>query len=284
MAKKNFWGKDPREVLAIDTNFDLAAFTRDSTPGWEGDKADAETYMLSRQPFLSDLQEKLFANSKEGATDRILVVAQGLDTAGKGGLARHVMGQVDPQGVSLKAFKKPTEAERAEHFLERIKRALPQPGMIGFFDRSHYEDILVPGVNGAEEQMLLERAEEIKAFEKELISSGCRIIKVCLMVSYQEQGRRLMERLERADKHWKYSPGDLEVRAQWFKYQEIYQWTLRHTSTKDSPWLVLPADHKWYARLAVSEALTRTLEEMDLQWPRASFDVEEQKVLLSNMM
>ena len=270
---KSKWQRDPREALVVGPDFDLAAFVRDATPGWEDGRSDAEEHMAERAECLSRLQEQLFAQGKSGSKDRLLVVAQGLDTAGKGGLARHVMGQMDPQGVALKAFKAPTEAERKEHFLARIRRALPGPGMIGFFDRSHYEDLLVPGVAGMDDDAFEARAKEINDFEAELIDDGCRIIKVCLMVSYQEQGERLLERLERPDKHWKYSPNDLKVRSQWFKYQGVYQRVLRMTSTEQAPWLVVPADHKWYARAAVSEAITRTLEEMNLTWPEADFDV-----------
>ncbi|OKL46215.1 hypothetical protein BSR29_07800 [Boudabousia liubingyangii] len=275
------WQQDPRTALRVDEHFDLAAFDRSGTPGWTLGRKAAEAFMEQRAQHLSDLQEQLFANGKTGSRKRILVVAQGLDTAGKGGLARHVMGQVDPQGVALKAFKAPTPEERAEPFLARIERALPKPGMIGFFDRSQYEDMLVPGVNGMGAEELAERGRMINDFEKQLVDDECVILKVCLMVSYGEQGRRLLERLDRPDKHWKFSPHDLEVRGQWFKYQSVYQEVLRQTSTDYAPWMVIPADHKWYARAAVSEALTRSLEEMELTWPEADFNVAEERARLA---
>ncbi|AOZ73011.1 hypothetical protein BK816_06675 [Boudabousia tangfeifanii] len=282
--KVEFWEADPRLALLVDDHFDLAAFDREATPGWAGSEKDYKDYLALRAKELDDLQERLFAHGRTGHNERILLVTQGLDTAGKGGLARHVMGLVDPQGVKLTAFKKPTEAEQKEHFLERIKRALPGPGMIGFFDRSHYEDILVPAVNGAPAEMLNERAAEIAQFEQDLIADGCRIIKVCLMVSYREQGRRLQARLDRPDKYWKMSPYDLVVRSQWYHYQSVYQAMLRSTSTDAAPWMAIPADNKWYARAAVTEALTRTLEEMDLGWPEANFDIAEQRRILNLTM
>lgn len=279
------WSEDPRLALQVGPDFDLSALDRGATPGWTHGKKLGKKFRKARGDQLEVLQEQLYAQGRNGGAQRVLIVAQGLDTAGKGGLARHVMGMVDPQGVALKAFKAPTKEEREEHFLARIRRALPDAGMIGFFDRSHYEDILVPASLGMEEDELLERVHTINQFEKELSETGdCTIIKIALMVSYQEQGERLMERLERPDKHWKYSPGDLETRAKWDDFQRIYQWMLTRTSTDYAPWLVVPADHKWYARLALTEALTRSLEEMNLEWPAADFDVEEQKRLLSQTM
>ena len=132
---------DPRETLKATSSLNLASLDRAATPGWVGSEADARAYVAAVTPLLATLQERLFAAAKEGSSKRVLVVAQGLDTAGKGGIARHVMGLVDPQGVRLTAFKAPTEEERRHGFLWRIRKAVPTPGLIGFFDRSHYEDI-----------------------------------------------------------------------------------------------------------------------------------------------
>lgn len=281
----DLWTVDPREALRAGEEFDLDSLDRASTPGFTGDKAAAETLTAERGKLLSELQERLFANGRAGGKRNVLVIIQGLDTAGKGGIVRHVMGMVDPQGVALRSFGVPTEEERAHHYLWRIERALPPPGKIGLFDRSHYEDVLVVRVdNLVEPDVWGARYEEINAWERALVDDGVRILKFALMVSYEEQGARLMERLDRPNKHWKYSPGDLKTRAKWDAYQEAYADVFRLTSTEYAPWYVLPADRKWYPRLAVTEILTRTLEEMNLDWPKATFDVEEQRAALAATM
>ena len=279
------WATDPRDALRVTPDFDLTSFDRDGAPGFKGDRDDAEELMPARGELMAELQERLYANGRSGGAERVLVVVQGLDTAGKGGIARHVMGMVDPQGVALRSFGVPTEEERAHHYLWRIERALPPPGKIGLFDRSHYEDVLVVRVdNLVEPDVWGARYEEINAWERALVDDGVRILKFALMVSHEEQGARLMERLDRPDKHWKYSPGDLKTRAKWDAYQEAYADVFRLTSTEYAPWYVLPADRKWYPRLAVTEILTRTLEEMNLDWPKATFDVEEQRAALAATM
>ena len=283
--RASLWATDPRDALRVTPGFDLASFDRDGAPGFKGDRDNAEELMPARGELMAELQERLYANGRSGGAERVLVVVQGLDTAGKGGIARHVMGMVDPQGVALRSFGVPTEEERAHHYLWRIERALPPPGKIGLFDRSHYEDVLVVRVdNLVEPDVWGARYEEINAWERALVDDGVRILKFALMVSYEEQGARLMERLDRPDKHWKYSPGDLKTRAKWDAYQEAYADVFRLTSTEYAPWYVLPADRKWYPRLAVTEILTRTLEEMNLDWPKATFDVEEQRAALAATM
>ena len=280
------WDLDPRSALAVGPDFDLATVARDATPGWSGGRKAAEKALASRAEDFSDLQERLYASSKGGGRDCVLLIIQGLDTAGKGGIVRHVVGQVDPQGVALTAFKAPTEEERAHDFLWRVRPRLPRPGMIGVFDRSHYEDLLVPtaaALSGessrfsADEDELNRRYHDIYDMEVEAIRSGTRVIKICLVISYEEQGARLLERLERPDKHWKFSMGDLDTRDRWDAYQRAYTEVISRTSTRMAPWYVVPADHKWYARLAVQEILVRALEEIDPKWPAADFDVEEAK-------
>ena len=281
MAAKDLWTTDPRDALRVGPDFDLASFDRNGQPGWDGDKEDGEAYLPERGEEMSDLQERLFAEGREGGTRSVLLVLQGLDTAGKGGIVRHVMGMVDPQGVALASFGVPTEEERAHHYLWRIEKKLPPAGRIGVFDRSHYEDVLVVRVDElVPEDVWRARYDEINAWEKKLVEGGTTIIKVALMVSYAEQGERLMERLERPDKHWKFNPGDLDTRSKWPAFQEAYSDVFRLTSTEDAPWYVVPADKKWYSRLAITEILTRTLEELDPQWPVADFDVEEMKKAL----
>lgn len=267
------WTAPPATLLRAAPGFDLAALDRRATPGWTGDKGDAERRTAARGKHLSDLQERLYAHGRSGGTRAVLLVLQGLDTAGKGGIVRHVLGMVDPQGVALRSFGVPTEEERAHHYLWRIRRALPRPGSIGVFDRSHYEDVLVVRVAGlVPTDVWAARYDEITAFEAEVADAGTVIVKVLLAISPQEQAERLRERLTRADKHWKYNPGDLDVRAQWHAYADAYQAVLERTSTDVAPWYVVPADRKWYARLAVTELLVGALEGLDLSWPAADFD------------
>ncbi len=275
------WRARPHEALRAGPGFDLAGLDRASTPGWDGDRDDGEDHAAERGERLSELQELLYAHGRTGGNRSVLLVLQGLDTAGKGGIVRHVLGAVDPQGVALRSFGVPSTEERAHHYLWRIRNALPRPGAIGVFDRSHYEDVLV--VRVAElvaPEVWAPRYDEINDFEAEVVASGTVLVKVVLAISPQEQAERLRERLDRADKHWKYNPGDLDVRAQWHAYEEAYQAVLDRTSTPVAPWYVVPADRKWYARLAVTELLIHALEGLDLTWPPADFDPAAERARL----
>lgn len=268
------WQENPRDVLRAGPGTDLRTLDRAATPGWTGDSDDAEERTQECGERMSELQERLFAHGRTGGERSVLLVLQGMDTAGKGGIVRHVIGMVDPQGVALRAFGKPSAEEAAHDFLWRIRRALPRPGQIGVFDRSHYEDVLVVRV---EELVPREEWEQryalINEFEAEVAAQGTTVVKVMLVVSPQEQAERLRERLERPDKHWKYNPGDIDVRERWHDYQEAYQAVLDRTSTDVAPWHVVPADRKWYARLAVAELLLDALEGLDLTWPEVDLDV-----------
>jgi len=231
---------------------------------------------------LSDLQERLFAASKGGGRASLLLVVQGMDTGGKGGIMRHVVGSVDPQGVKITAFKAPSEEEKRHDFLWRIRNALPGPGMIGVFDRSHYEDVLVVRVHELAPPDVVEaRYDEINAFERSVAEQGTVVVKVMLHISPGEQKERLAERLERPDKHWKYNPGDVDERLRWHDYEEAYDAALSRCSTDEAPWFIVPADRKWYARWAVQQLLLDALEDLDPQWPAADFDVEHEKVRLA---
>lgn len=256
----------------------VAELDASATPGFSGDRDAGEELLAAIGERMSDVQERLFAHGRTGGTRSVLLVLQGLDTAGKGGIVRHVLGLVDPQGVALRSFGRPTPEELEHDFLWRIRKALPPAGRIGVFDRSHYEDILVPSVNGtADAVTLTERFAAIEAFERELVAGGTSIVKVALWVSRDEQYARLRERLERPDKHWKYSPGDVDVRAARPAYEAAYDDVLARSSYDDgvfqAPWHLVPADRKWYARLAVSALLLLALDDLDLDWPPATFDV-----------
>jgi PPK2 family polyphosphate:nucleotide phosphotransferase len=263
---------------------DIGALDTRGTPGFPGTKADALALTQALAPELSDVQERLFASGRVSEEDakKVLVILQGMDTSGKGGVIRHAIGMVDPQGVKIKAFKAPTEDERKHPYLWRIERELPPPGVIGIFDRSHYEDVLVVRVRKlVEESVWSARYDEINAWEKELLDAGTILIKCFLHISSAEQKDRLLARLDDPTKHWKYNPGDIEERAQWFAYVEAYQAVLERCSTQLAPWFVIPADRKWYRNWAVAQLLLEHLRALKLDWPAADFDVETEKKRLA---
>ncbi|MGO1392253.1 polyphosphate kinase 2 family protein [Agrococcus casei] len=270
---------DIADALRVtDPNFDLSSIDPQSTPAYDGKKADGEDDLADGADHLSELQERLFASSKAGSTRSVLLMIQGMDTAGKGGIVRHVVGQVDPQGVQITGFKAPTDEEKQHDFLWRIRKAVPEPGMIGVFDRSQYEDVLIHRVHGwADEEELERRYAAIADFEKELHESGTVLIKVMLHISREEQGERLLERLDRPDKHWKFNPGDIDEREHWDAYQHAYQLAIQKTTTDASPWHVVPANRKWFARLAVQHLLTDALESISPEWPKADFNVKSER-------
>lgn len=272
----------PREVLRFAPGTRLEDLETGATPGYDGAKEDGRKDLKGYGDRLSDLQEMLFAEGRSGGTRSVLLILQGMDTAGKGGIIRKVVGQVDPQGVDIASFGRPTEEEAAHDFLWRIERQLPAPGRIGVFDRSHYEDVLVQRVEQlAAPEELERRYDAIVDFEQQLVDSGTILVKVMLHLGRDEQKERLTERLERPDKHWKYMPGDLDTRAQWDEYREAYQIMLDRTSTDSAPWFVVPCDRKWFAQLAVAQLLRSALESLELTWPEADFDVAQQKRLLA---
>jgi PPK2 family polyphosphate:nucleotide phosphotransferase len=277
------WSVHPSEALAVGDGFRLDDVDARSTPGYRGDKAQGERDLAAGIGALSVLQERLFASSRVGtATDSVLLILQAMDSAGKGGIVRHVVGGVDPQGVSLAAFAAPTEEELAHDFLWRVEKRLPAPGFIGVFDRSHYEDVLIGRVRELADPAEIERRyTAITDFERRVADAGTRIVKVMLHVSPAEQKERLMERLDRPDKHWKYNPGDVDERLLWSEYMQAYRIALERTSTPEAPWFVVPADRKWFARLAVQELLLHAMEDIAPEWPVADFDVEAEKARLA---
>jgi PPK2 family polyphosphate:nucleotide phosphotransferase len=261
---------------------DLTAIETDAAPGFDGKKADGKKALAAMGPELADLQERLWAERTAGSQRRVLVVLQGMDTSGKGGVLRHTIGLVDPQGVRITSFKAPTDEERAHDFLWRIYKGLPGAGYIGVFDRSHYEDVLIARVRGFADPAEIERRYgAINDFEARLADEGYSIIKCMLHISADEQRVRLAERLANPEKHWKYNPGDLDERALWPAYREAYEIALERTNTDVAPWHVVPADKKWFRDLAVGHLLLQTLRGLDLQWPAADFDVEAEKSRLA---
>lgn len=278
------WTHRPSSVLKFAPGARVDDIDTDATPGFTGRKEDAAAIQTERNARFAGLQEMLYANGKEGDRRSVLLVLQGMDTAGKGGIVEHVVGAGSPMGIRYTSFGKPTDEERAHHFLWRISKALPPAGHIGVFDRSHYEDVLVVRVHNLVPPSEWEpRYDEINTFEAELADAGTVLVKVALFVSLEEQRRRLAERLERPEKYWKYNPGDLDERKLWPAYQEAYQAVLERTSTERAPWYVVPCDKKWYSRLAVTELLIEALKGLDLSWPPPDFDVEAEKRKLAEL-
>lgn len=276
------WLHPAAETLRAGAVGPIASFDPESTPGFDGDKESGTELLATRGQDLAALQELLYANGRAGDHRSVLLVLQGMDTAGKGGIVRQVGGLLDPQGLSIKGFGKPTPEELQHDFLWRINKALPPAGRIGIFDRSHYEDVLPVRVHNLVPKPEWEkRYDLINQFESELIANGTTIIKCCLVVSKDEQKNRLAERLDRPDKYWKYNPGDIDERAHWDAYLEAYQDIFDLTDKDSAPWFVIPANRKWFARLAVCELLTTALAGLDLDWPKADFDVELEKKRLA---
>jgi PPK2 family polyphosphate:nucleotide phosphotransferase len=260
---------------------------RDFDPAWAGSKEmrklsddelklEAKAHIQRNLKRLADSQELLYATNKYA----LLVILQGMDASGKDGTIKHVMSGLNPQGCQVFSFKQPTDEELAHDFLWRYHKRLPARGRIGIFNRSYYEEVLVVRVHPEwlERQKITppkhwatfweERYEDINAFEKHLLRSGTVIIKLFLHISKEEQSRRLLERLEDPNKHWKFSAADVAERAYWPEYTEAYEDALNATSSKRAPWYIIPADHKWVARSMVSEVLTHTIRKLDLKLPQ----------------
>lgn len=265
----------PYELHAVEPGsvVDLSAIDPGRTPGLSGpeeqERAAAAALHAENIVAMQGLQYRLWAEGKRS----VLVVLQGMDTAGKDGTIRHVFGPLNPQGVRVYGFKQPAPEELAHDYLWRVHRKTPAHGRIVIFNRSHYEDVLVVRVHGlVPEEVWRRRYEEINAFERLLAGSGTTILKVFLHISKGEQKQRLQARLDEPDKLWKFSSGDLAERARWDAYQEAYTDALSRCSTEHAPWFVVPADSKWYRNWAVSSIVRRALEGMDPRPPRAEID------------
>ena len=263
------------------------------------EKEEGEELLEQEKKKLEELQEKLYADSGKA----VLVVLQAMDAAGKDSLIKHVFGGVNPQGCEVTAFKTPNSTEYAHDFLWRHYLALPQKGKICIFNRSHYESVLVckvhPEYNLSEktwrdvkdfdDEFWKNRYESIVDFEKHLSRNGVEIIKIFLHISKDEQKKRFLDRLTEDDKNWKFSLGDLPERARWDDYQSAYEDAIRETSKKHAPWYVIPADQKWFARLAAISIINHHLENMDIHYPtvdknalekyqKAKADLESDKI------
>jgi PPK2 family polyphosphate:nucleotide phosphotransferase len=256
----------------------LARLDPRATPLAPGDKEHTREVMCAEGLRLAELQERLFAEGATGGRRRVLLVLQGMDTSGKGGVVRHVVGVVQPQGVHYTAFKRPTTEELRHGFLWRIRRAVPEPGMLGVFDRSHYEDVVAGAVRGSVSPEVVDRRlRDIVRFERQLAEDGVALVKVFLHLSPWEQKQRLLARLDDSAKQWKFDPGDIDDRALWPAYQRAYEAVLERTDNAVAPWYVVPADRKWYRNWAVGRLLLETLTELDPRLPEPTYDVAEQR-------
>jgi PPK2 family polyphosphate:nucleotide phosphotransferase len=249
---------------------DLSTIDPRSTGTFDGGKQEGREAHDVLNTRLEELQEVLYAQGKH----RILVVLQATDSGGKDGTIRNVFDGVNPQGVKVASFKRPTEQELAHDYLWRVHPHVPGNGEIVIFNRSHYEDVLVVRVHDlVPEERWSKRYEHINAFEKLLADEGTTILKLFLHISKDEQKARLQARLDDPSKHWKFSLGDLEERNRWDDYQGAFQTMLTATSTEWAPWYVVPADRKWFRDLLVSQILVETLESLRLEYPQNEDDL-----------
>jgi PPK2 family polyphosphate:nucleotide phosphotransferase len=256
-------------AIPKDGRFRMADVDADSTPGLKNPKRISRDLKKHRAKLFS-LQERLFAEHKRS----MLIVLQGMDTSGKDGTVTHVIGGMNPEGVDITSFKRPTPEEKRHGFLWRIRKRLPEEGQIAIFNRSHYEDVLIARVHDLAKPPIIERRYAIiNQFEKELVRSGTKLVKICLHISYDEQRRRLIERLRDPDKHWKFKETDIDERAFWDDYQSAYSIAVTQCSTEWAPWYVVPANDKDYRNWAISRLLIEVIEEMNPQYPHPKLDI-----------
>lgn len=243
-------------------------------PGWTGTferKGDAKDRMEDNTERLNELQEMLYAQNQHA----LLIVLQGMDSAGKDGTIKHVMGAFNPQGVHVTSFNVPTEEEYAHDFLWRVHKVTPRRRMVGIFNRSHYEDVLAARVlEIVPESVWSKRYAQINEFERLLAECGVTIVKLYLHISKEEQAERLRARQQTPSKQWKFSPGDLEQRKLWDRYVAAFEDALTRCNTDYAPWYVIPANRKWYRNLVVSQVLIQTMENIGLRYPDPVPDIE----------
>jgi PPK2 family polyphosphate:nucleotide phosphotransferase len=256
--------------------FKLSAFDCADTCGLDFDKHDGKALLAKDVARLAELQERLYAHDRWA----LLVVLQAMDAAGKDGVIKHVMSGINPQGCEVHPFKAPSPEELDHDFLWRAAQRLPERGRIGIFNRSHYEEVLVVRVHPEllarqklpadvlGKDIWMQRYKDIRAFERHLAGSGIAVIKFFLHVSQEEQRRRLLARIDEPAKRWKFSKTDIAERERWDEYMDAYQDMIRATSREEAPWYVVPADHKWFARLVVAAAMVDKLERLDLEYPK----------------
>ncbi len=239
---------------------------------FDGDKDSSQEAFQEQLLQMKDLQNKLYSQG----TKKLIVIMQAMDAGGKDGCVKNVFSSVDPLGIHVEAFKRPTEEELAHDFLWRVHAKCPRSGMISVFNRSHYEDILAVRVKKIfEDKVWKRRYRHIVEFERMLVEEGTTVIKIFLRISKDEQKERLQARLDNPDKHWKFEPGDLEDRARWDDFEEVYEDLFEKTSKDTAPWYIVPADRKWYRNLIVSQIIIDTMKDMDLEHPSVVWDPDQ---------
>lgn len=261
----------------VDGYVNLAGYDPSDTPFMD-DKNDAEDELENEMhDQLFEAHEVVFADKQQS----LLLVLQGLDCSGKTGTIKHVVIAMNPVGVRTASFDKPTKKERTQHFLERIRPELPRPGEFGVFDRSHYEDAIVPIALGSDDEVTIaSRIKDINEFEAGLVKTGTTIVKCMLHISFDEQRERYLRRLRRDDKRWKFSEADLETRRHWNEFQAAYGNVVAQTSNDAAPWFVIPADHKWYRNWIIAKLLLATFDSMGAAYPQPSFDLADLRARL----
>ncbi len=271
-----------KALLLPDGLVDLRSIESAGRPIGPKSKGDAKQAMIEIGTELAVLQEKLVAEAIRGSRRRILLILQGMDTSGKDGVVKHVLGLVNPAGVHLSSFKKPTVQELTHDFLWRIESQLPLGGQIGVFNRSQYEDVLVVRVHDlVPKEEWSKRYAKINEFERRLVRQGTVVVKCFLHISKDTQRERLLARLDDPTKYWKYNPGDVDEREYWSDYQSAYADALRRCNTVGAPWFVVPSDRKWYRNWAIASLLLETLRKLDPQYPPADFDIDHERQRLA---
>jgi len=283
-----------RFQIPLGEKLNLATHQTDFTADYTA-KSSAVKDLRGNIKRLQALQNVLYADDKHA----LLIIFQAMDAAGKDGTIKHVMNGINPQGCQVFSFKQPSKEELDHDYLWRCMKSLPERGRIGIFNRSYYEDVLVvrvhPGIlqssklpteHKNDANIWQQRFEQIRNFEKHLSQNGTHVLKFFLNVSKQEQKRRFLARIDTPKKNWKFSLSDVKERGHWDDYQKVYTEAIEATSTSKSPWFVIPADHKWFMRMAVSEVITQKLESLDLRYPEVSQEhqkrLQEAKIMLEN--
>ncbi|WP_314686077.1 PPK2 family polyphosphate kinase [uncultured Bifidobacterium sp.] len=270
------WQLPPAQRLMYHHGDRLVGVDPASAPGFDGGRVEAERFIDVSSGEIARFMGLLYANGVHGSPRRLLIVLQGMDASGKGGIVRHVFRQGDPMGIHYHGFGAPTKEELAHDFLWRVRRELPRPGWVAVFDRSHYEDIVMPHVYGTlPEETWRGRYDAVNEFERALAADGCSIIKIFLTISRENQRRRFLDRLDDPTKLWKFDVSDLEARDRWDDYMAAWQEVFERTSTSFAPWFIVPADSRWYSRAVVSELLRTTFTTMNLTWPGLNCDPAE---------
>jgi PPK2 family polyphosphate:nucleotide phosphotransferase len=260
-----------RYIIQPDKNINLSDWDPAGTEGWKSDKNEAEQKLQKLNTELEALQELLFAEAKH----KVLIVLQGMDTSGKDGVIRHVFEGVNPQGVRVAAFKVPTAPELARDYLWRVHQQVPARGEMVIFNRSQYEDVLVVRVhNLVPPETWKKRYDQINEFEQTLVEEGTTILKFFLHIDAEEQRQRLLARLDEPAKRWKFNPGDLKERQLWAEYQKAYEVVLSKTSQDIAPWIIVPANRKWYRDLIISSALVDTLKDLKMEYPQPAENLD----------